>query len=76
MRRYGCWAGNPKGDKENKEYCIAQVSGDYTCYQCLRKRGHGKNGEFCKQHAKMIAEGRNLFVPVEEAKHESKKENG
>lgn len=53
-RRYGCWAGYPEGTRENKEHCIAEVYGwpSHISYQCQRKRGHGPNGEFCKQHAK------------------------
>lgn len=43
---------------ENTEYCRAEacdVSGWHP-HQCSRKRGHGPNGEFCKQHAKMADE--------------------
>ena len=64
MRRYGCWAGNQRGIAEDKERCIVKV-GEYIFRQCNRKRGYGKNGELCKQHAKMEAEGRTLFIPEE-----------
>jgi hypothetical protein len=53
-RRYGVWAGNPQGTLENKERCIVEVANppSWTTVQCSRKRGYGRNGEFCKQHAK------------------------
>lgn len=54
MRRYGVWAGNPKGRPENYEHCVAGVwpkeGHAFTSYQCARKRGHGPNDEYCKQH--------------------------
>jgi hypothetical protein len=55
--RFGQWAGNPKGIAERKTDCIAEVhdSPSFLFYQCSRKRGHGPNGEFCKQHAKKLA---------------------
>ena len=68
MRRYGCWAGGPEGTKEDKECCIAEVYDNISSlfYQCQRKKGYGGNVNFCKQHAKMIAEGRSVSVPKEE----------
>lgn len=52
-RRYNQWAGNPKGDPENKTKCIVEVSCSvWHSKQCNRKRGFGKGGLFCKQHAK------------------------
>ena len=50
-RRYGEWAGNPKGHPENTTRCI--VEGRFMFPQCYRKRGHGKDGLYCKQHAKL-----------------------
>lgn len=52
-RRYGSWAGNPKGNPENKLHCVAEVwpTDGWVPYQCRRKRGFGPNGEYCKQHA-------------------------
>ena len=34
--------------------CIAKVADDtgWHFYQCSRKRGYGKDGKYCKQHAK------------------------
>jgi len=57
MRRYGCWAGNPAGVAEDTKRCIATVYWQHTwvAYQCSRKRGHGKHGLYCKQHAKKHA---------------------
>ena len=56
-RRYGCWAGDPEGNPEDKDRCVAEAydrSGFGHFYQCLRKRGHGPDGLYCKQHAKMV----------------------
>ena len=53
-RRYDKWAGNPKGCPEDETRCIIAVL-DFTGwhhFQCQRKRGYGKDGLYCKQHAK------------------------
>lgn len=51
-RRYGKWAGRPHGEPEDPKYCAAEVGSDrMSLHQCLRLRGHGENGMFCKQHA-------------------------
>lgn len=57
-RRYGVWAGNENGQAENTTRCIAEVAPEcgWTHHQCSRKRGHGPNGLYCKQHGKK-AEG-------------------
>lgn len=50
---YGAWVGNPKGTKEDSTRCIQSVTtpGSYSHgHQCQRKRGHGKDGLYCKQH--------------------------
>lgn len=55
LRRYGIWAGNPKGHLEDLSRCVEEVwptTGFGIPYQCLRKRGHGPIGLHCKQHAK------------------------
>lgn len=56
-RRYGEWGGNPKGTKEDPERCIEEIwpTIGWIPHQCNRKRGHGSNSLFCKQHAKMDA---------------------
>jgi hypothetical protein len=53
-RRYGTWAGNPQGRTEDPWKCVEQVYTSHTRipHQCSRHRGHGLDGEFCKQHAK------------------------
>lgn len=45
---------------EDVTRCVEEVSpeglaGIGSSHQCYRKRGHGPNGEFCKQHAKINA---------------------
>lgn len=75
MRRYGQWAGNEKGVAEDPSNCIVKVwpSGrSMISYQCGHGRGHGKGGNFCLQHAKMIKKGRHLSVP----KYESEATDG
>lgn len=56
-RSFGCWAGNSKGNPENKNNCIEEIFGNsgfdsWVPHQCRRKRGFGENGLYCKQHAK------------------------
>ena len=54
-RRYGAWAGNPSGAVEDVARCVREVAGRgrrVMFYQCLRKRGNGPGGLYCKQHAK------------------------
>ena len=50
LRTYGAWAGSPKGEQEDVSRCVEGVFSGFTHYQCRRKRGHGKNGLYCKQH--------------------------
>lgn len=52
-RRFGQWAGNPRGNAEDITRCIREVwpsSGSFISRQCLKKRGHGRDGLYCKQH--------------------------
>ena len=61
MRRYNQWACNVHGDPEDPTRCVAVVpdSTRRLSHQCSRKRGHGPDGLYCKQHAKKIkVEGR------------------
>lgn len=54
-RRYGQWAGNQRGQPENPKGCVKGVypaHSQYIEHQCSRKRGHGPDGLYCKQHAK------------------------
>lgn len=53
FRRYNQWAGNPSGQREDEQHCVASVSESgrgLHSYQCVRKRGHGKGGLYCKIH--------------------------
>lgn len=53
VRYYGCWAGNPRGQREDETRCIMPARRiGWQLYQCSRKRGHGPNGEYCWQHAR------------------------
>lgn len=62
-RRYGQWAGNPKGRAEDPSRCIKEIylnnrGGSANQYQCLRKRGHGPEGLYCKQHDPVARQAR------------------
>jgi hypothetical protein len=63
MRKYGRY-GNP----EHTGDCVVEVWQDFWSYQCSRKRGHGPDGLYCKQHAKMVEEGRHVSVPDPEGR--------
>ena len=55
--KYGTWAGNPDGRKYQEGYCAyecAEPGRWIHFYQCSRKNGHGPEGLYCKQHAKMV----------------------
>jgi hypothetical protein len=54
-KRYGQWAGNPRGTAYNPEKCAHEVHSPdgWRWYQCSRKNGHGPDELFCKQHAKL-----------------------
>jgi hypothetical protein len=54
-RIYGAWAGNAGGVKEDERLCITSVRDkrNYISHQCPRKRGHGKDGLYCKQHGEI-----------------------
>jgi len=60
MRRYDT------GNREDLTRCIASVEywagGSLFFLQCSRKRGCGPDGLYCKQHAKMLTQGKT--VPV------------
>jgi hypothetical protein len=59
--RYARWAGNPKGHPQHPELCVEEVwptNGSWIPHQCARKRGHGPDGLYCKQHGKKM-EARN-----------------
>ena len=54
--KYGAWAGNPSGNRYNSKRCAYEVWGEFNEYQCSRKKGHGINDLYCKQHAKKVRE--------------------
>lgn len=56
-RRYGQWAGNERGVLMDITRCVEEVwpQVGWVPYQCTRLRGHGPDGEFCRQHAKHYA---------------------
>lgn len=59
LRRYNAWAGNPQGVKENTAHCIASVYPNERGameHQCLRKRGHGPGGLYCRLHDPTVRE--------------------
>ena len=53
---YGDWAGNPQGHRYREGYCAYEIypTDRWMPYQCNRKNGHGINGLYCRQHAKMV----------------------
>jgi len=55
--RYNKWAGNPKGIPYSPERCAYEVwercRGSLS-YQCLRKKGYGPDGLYCKAHARKV----------------------
>lgn len=57
---YGDWAGNPKGTKPDFTRCCAEVQSHdgWRWSQCARKRGHGPDGAYCKQHDPAAVEAR------------------
>jgi hypothetical protein len=60
-RIYGVCAGNPDGWLEDIHCCITEVQergNSLNFYQCWRKRGHGPQGLYCKQHGKKEEERR------------------
>lgn len=64
-RRYGIWSGNPTGTREDITRCVHEVKGKGAWgptenHQCYRKRGHGRDGLYCRQHAPLyVALGEN-----------------
>jgi hypothetical protein len=52
--KYGAWAGFTNGHKPDFARCCVEVT-DYSTrwpryHQCSKKRGHGPDGAYCKQH--------------------------
>ena len=55
-RRYGIWAGDAEGQREDRFLCAAEIPAppSWRHTQCSRRRGYGPGNEFCKQHAKKL----------------------
>ena len=54
-RRYGQWAGDPRGVAEDPARCVEEVyptGRSMIPFQCRRKRGHGEGGLYCYQHSR------------------------
>jgi hypothetical protein len=53
-RKYNITRKNPEGVPEDEAKCVQSVwvAHRWNYKQCSRKRGHGLNGEYCKQHKK------------------------
>ena len=70
MRRYGVWAGDPIGRREDPTLCIAATYNGLPniSHQCqrLRKVGPGKN--YCKQHNAILNECGDVGVPKNKRK--------
>ena len=56
MRLYNKSLLNPEGTPEDETRCIKEVSDEngWHSFQCSRKRGYGRKGLYCKQHANML----------------------
>jgi hypothetical protein len=57
---YGGWAGNPSGHKADPSRCCQEVyEGTLRHFsQCARKRGHGPEEAYCKQHSPEVVAAR------------------
>ncbi len=68
MRYYNIRPGVYAGTPGNPDRCAAEVFVDCSfSHQCCRRRtGSGPHDEFCKQHANMLTEGRQVDVPMDE----------
>lgn len=53
-KTYGNWAGNTRGQPADLNRCCEEVTFYIGSWphnkQCSRKRGHGPEGAYCKQH--------------------------
>ena len=60
-KAYGAWAGFPSGHEPDHSRCCAEVWSRERwarAYQCTKKRGHGPDGAYCKQHDPAVAKAR------------------
>jgi hypothetical protein len=66
VRRYGKWAGNPAGMRENLARCVVNVRPFYRSHESRQCTRYRKVGELCAQHAKQKAAGVTLSIPNDE----------
>lgn len=52
--RYGSWRVAPRGYEYSPARCAYEVHHDPRFHQCERANGHGPDGLYCKQHAKIV----------------------
>ena len=54
MRKYAVSTWSPEGIDEDTSKCVQGVypGVGITSLQCSRKRGHGRDGDYCWQHAR------------------------
>ena len=60
-KSYGAWAGFPQGHAPDYSLCCAEVSANERWpryHQCSKRRGHGADGAYCKQHDPAVAKAR------------------
>lgn len=60
-KSYGAWAGFPSGHAPDYSRCCEEVCSNERWpkfYQCAKKRGHGPDGAYCKQHDPAAAKAR------------------
>jgi hypothetical protein len=77
-KKYGTWAGYPQGNPPNYGLCCERIFGALGSpggHQCNRKRGHGPDGAYCKQHdpeavkARRIAASARYNAEMNEARY-------
>lgn len=60
-KSYGAWSGRPEGNRPDYDRCCVEVWTQERwsrAHQCNRKRGHGPEGAYCKQHDPAVEEER------------------
>jgi len=55
-KRYGEWAGNPKGSAYVPGRCAYDCfsKNDFIPHQCSRRNGNGPDKLYCRQHAQIV----------------------
>ena len=60
--RYGQYNGDPRGQEPDPARCAEEVFTNHRFSQCARKRGHGPEGAYCKQHDPAVKQARRKAV--------------